>query len=151
MKTLIAILIIVAFLQTTILPIDLVLIILICRSYIKVGKLNLILGFWLGLLVSFLDLTPLGVQAVIYLFIIQLVQVLSKFPLAGNSLLIVPISLILLSLNHFFISLAAQTTTQLFPKVIVESLLSLPVLYLLRLWEDRFFVRKEIRLKIAKH
>lgn len=148
MKTLIAILIIAAFVQTTVLPVDLVLIILICRSYIKVDRLNLILGFWLGLLVSFLDLTPLGLQAIIYLFLIQLTQVLSKFPLAGNPLLIIPISLMVLSCNHFFISLVGATSTQLFPKVIWESLLSLPVLYLLRLWEERFIVRKEIKLKL---
>jgi len=35
-----------------------------------------------------------------------------------------------------------------FPKIFLESLLSLPIFYLLRLWEERFTVRKEIKLKV---
>lgn len=147
MKTLIIILIIVAFLQTTILPLDLVLLILICRAYIKPDKLTLYLSLGFGLLVSHLDLSPLGLQSVVYLILTVLTGSLSKSPLARNSLLIIPISLVLLFLNQMIISLAAHQTMEL-AKVIFESLLSLPILYLIRLWEERFIVRKDIKLKV---
>src|SRR3972149_6802836 len=98
MKTLIIILTVAAFLQTTILPIDLILLILICRAYVKSEKANLYLGFFFGLLVSHLNLTSLGVQSLAYLAFIVATESLVKLRLAGNPLLIVPVSLVFLSL-----------------------------------------------------
>jgi len=137
MKTLILILTIIAFLQTTILPLNLVLIILICRSYTKADKANLYLAFVFGLFSAHLDLTVLGLQSITYLIIVQITESLSKTRLAGNPLLIVPVSLVLLLL-----------TTLEFPKIFLESLLALPILYLIRAWEERFIIRKEIKLRV---
>lgn len=136
MKTLIIILIIASLLQTTILPINLVLIILICRAYLKAEPANLYLAFAFGLLISYLDLKPIGVQSIVYLTSVLLIQVLSKSRLAGHWLLITPISLIFLSLN------------QLSTKVIWESLFSLPIFYLIRWWEERFIAQKDIKLRL---
>jgi len=147
MKTLIIVLTIASFIQTTILPLDLVLLILICRAYLKPIKSNLILSFVFGLIISHLELTPLGIHSIIYLILIQLTESVSKFRLAVNSLLIIPVAFVILSLNQAALSLISHRTIE-FPKVIFESLLSLPVFYLIRLWEERFIVRREIRLKI---
>lgn len=146
MKTLIIILIIAAFLQTTILPIDLVLLILICRAYIKSEKENLYLAFAFGLFVSYLNLSSLGLQSLIYLGAVLVTQMLSKLQFAGNPLLIVPTVLILLSLNQVITSYINQNTLELF-SVAMAALLSLPILYLVRLWEERFIVQKSIKLK----
>ncbi len=148
MKTLIIILIIASFLQTTILPLDLVLIILICRSYIKTEKENLYLAFFTGLLISHLNLTPLGFMSILYLILIQITQILSKSRLAGNPLVIIPLSFVLLSLNQIINSYPLHQTIQIFPAVLIESILSLPILYLIRLWEERFTVSRAIKLKI---
>lgn len=148
MKTLILVLIIAAFLQSTILPINLVLTILICRSFIKLDKANLSLAFSFGLLDSHLNLLPLGLNSLIYLILIQITQSLSGSRLAGNLLLIAPLSLVLLAVYQLVISLSLQQTPQIFPGVFWESLVALPVLYLVRLWEERFIVRKNIKLKI---
>lgn len=147
MKTLIAILILAAFLQATIVSIDLVLLILICRAYIKSDKANLLLSFAFGLFSSHLNLTGLGLQSLIYLIIIQATQILSKLSLAGNPLLIVPVSLILLSISQFINSLVNHNTFEIW-QVIIGSMLSLPILYSLRVWEERFIVRKEIKLRV---
>lgn len=147
MKTLIIILIIAAFLQTTILPIDLVLLILICRAYIVNEKNNLYLSFAFGLLISHLNLTNVGFQSLIYLITVQATRILSRFRLAGNSLFIVPVSLVFLSLSQVVNSVVNHTTLD-FSKIIIASFLSLPILYLIRLWEERFIVRKEIKLKV---
>lgn len=148
MKTLILILIIIAFLQTTILPIDLILIILICRSYIKINKSNLYLAFTFGLLVSHLNLTTLGIDSLIYILAVELTEILSKSRLAGNSLVIIPVSLLLISVFHFLSSTFLHQALFSLPKVLIESLISLPVLYILRIWEERFIVRKEIKLRV---
>lgn len=147
MKTLIIILIIVAFLQTTIVPIDLGLLILICRTYVRSGKSNLYLAFGFGLLVSHLNLISFGFQSLIYLIIVEATESLSKLRLARNPLLIVPISLVFLSLNQVVNSAINHQTLE-FLKIIFAALLSLPILFLSRLWEERFTVQKEIKLKI---
>lgn len=148
MKTLITILIVTSFLQTTILPIDLVLLILICRSYIKSEKANLYLGFAFGLLVAHLNLTGLGFQSLIYLFSIEVTQMLSKLRLAGNPLLIVPICFVFLSLAALAGSYLYHNSSWEFTKIIFVSILSLPIFYMLKLWEERFIVRKEIKLRV---
>lgn len=140
MKTLIIILIIASFLQTTIVPIDLVLLILISRAYLKSDKSSLYLGFAFGLLIGHLNLTGLGITSLVYVLIIAATQVLSKLRLASNPLLIVPISFVFLSLD--------QLVTWDISRIIFSSLLSLPIFFLIRLWEERFIVQKEIKLKL---
>ena len=103
MKTLIGVLIFIAFLQTSVLPLNIVLIILICRSYLRTDKANLFLAFAFGLLLSYLNLNLMGFLSIIYLIIIQATQILSKTRLAGNSLLIVPLVFIALSLNDLLL------------------------------------------------
>lgn len=149
MKTLIVVLIIASFVQSTILPINLILIILLCRAYIRTDETNLYLAFLFGLLSAHLNLQTLGFQSIIFLILVQLTQILSKPRLAGNPLLIVPISLAAFSFNEISISLLNHQTIHLLPQVVLESIFSLPVLYLIRLWEERFIVRKEIKLKVG--
>lgn len=149
MKTLIVILILAAFLQTTILPIDLILLILVCRAYIKPQDVsNFYLAFGFGLLTSYLNLTTLGFDSIIYLIITAATGILSKSRLSGNPLLLVPISLMFLSLNQLINSYFNNGQTFNFSKIILISFLSLPIFYLLRLWEERFIIHKEIKLKI---
>ncbi len=147
MKTFIAVLIICSFIQSTILPVDLVLIILICRSYLRESGTNLFLAFGFGLLSDHLNLNLLGLTSFLYLILVQVTASLSKSRLAGNPLLIVPLTLFLLALYQIAISNFTHHSPQ-FPKIFLESLLSLPTFYLLRLWEERFTVRKEIKLKV---
>lgn len=142
MKTLIAVLTIISLLQTTVISLELVLIILICRSYIKTDRTNLILAFGFGLLIGQLNLNLLGLTSILYLFTVQITQVLSKTRLAGNSFLIIPLSLGLLAINHLVLG------TFSLPKVILEALISLPIFYLIRVWEERFIVRRDIKLKL---
>ena len=139
MKTLIITLVIVSFLQSSILPLDLVLIILICRSYLRADRNNLFLAFGFGLLDGHLNLTPLGLNSLIYLTVVQVTQSLSKSRLAGNLLLIMPISFVLLFLTQRSVPISL---------IFLESLMSLPTLYLLKFWEERFIVRKEIKLRV---
>lgn len=148
MKTLIVILIVCSFIQSTILPVDLVLIILICRSFVKSDKSNLILAFGFGLLNSYLNLNLLGFQSLVYLILVVVTESLSKSRLAGNLFLIIPLSLLLMSINQAVLSIFTNHSIRLFPKILLESLLSLPIIYLIRLWEERFIVRKGIKLRV---
>lgn len=148
MKTLIIILILLSFIQSTIIPLNLVLIILICRSFIISEKSNFYLAFAFGLLISFLNSNILGLQSIIYLLLIALTQILSKSRLTANYLLIIPLNLVLLSINNVASSLSMLQSIHLWPQVVIEAILSLPTLYLIKIWEERFVVRKEIKLKL---
>ncbi len=147
MKTLIVILIIISFVQSTILPIDLVLIILLCRAYIRTDNANLYLTFGFGLLSAHLNLQNLGFISLVYLTLVELTQIISKSRLAGNALLIVPISFVGLTFNASLISLFNHESILLFPKIFLASLISLPLFYLVRIWEERFIVKGDIKLK----
>lgn len=148
MKTLILILIIASLLQATFLPINLTLIVLICRSFIKTEKSNLILAFGFGLLASHLNLSKLGIESILYIVIIQLTQLISKTRLTSNFLFIVPITFVFLSLERVALSLTGNESVILFPTVLIESLISLPVFFLVRVWEERFIVKRDIKLRM---
>ena len=150
MKTLIIILILCAFLQTTILPIDLVLPALIFRSYIVSDKSNLYLAFFFGLLVAHLSGTNLGVQSLIYLLIVELIRVISRIPALNTILTIIPITFLALTFNSVVLAIFNGSSIQLWPEILLESVAALPVYLLIRFWEERFVVRPEIKLKI-KH
>ena len=146
MKTLIVTLIIASILQTTIIPINLVLMILICRAYITSDKANLYLAFIFGLLIAHLNFNNLGIESIVYLIVVLATWLLSRLRLAGNSLLIVPVAFVLLSADQlagFYLTHQAFN----FPKVIIASFLSLPMLYLVRAWEEYFIGQKDIKLK----
>lgn len=147
MKTLIVILIILSFVESSVLPLDLVLIVLICRGYIRSDKSNLWLAFSFGLVKSYLSLTTMGINSLIYISLVALIQSLSKSRLAGNSTLIIPLSFILLFINQLVYLLIFHEHF-LTSKMILESVLSLPILALVKFWEERFVVRKEIKLKV---
>ncbi|MBI2020789.1 rod shape-determining protein MreD [Candidatus Daviesbacteria bacterium] len=148
MKTLIIILNIAAFLQTTILPLNLVAIILICRSYIRSDRTNLFLAFFFGLLTSHLSLRPLGFDSLIYLLIILIVQLVATSRLSQHPFWILPISFSALFLNLIAFQLVSHQSIQLFPQILIETVLSIPIFYVIKIWEERFIVRKDIKLRI---
>lgn len=147
MRLTIFILTLAAFLQTTIVPINLVLILLICRSFLSTKKSNLFLAFIFGLLVDYLTLNTLGFQSIIFLVLIQITQIISKTRFSMHSLLIVPFAFILLFVNALMLSFANNQSVQILPKILIESMLSLPIFYLIRFWSGRFVVQRDIKLK----
>lgn len=148
MKTLIGILIISSFIQTTTVPINLVLIILISRALIRPEKNNLLLAFSFGLLISHLKLQLIGFDSLIYLLLVQITQTLAKSRISAHPFFIFPLiliySLVVITAQSF---LLAQST-RLIPQIFLDSLASLPIFYLIKIWEERFRVRNEIRLRL---
>lgn len=149
MKTLIIILILASFLQTTILSIDLVLLVLIFRSYIVSDRSNLYLAFFFGLLISHLSGTPLGIQSLIYLIVVQLIRIITRIPALNSILTIIPLTFIALALNSAIFAFINGVSVQIWPEILLESIAALPIYLLIRFWEERFVVRPEIKLKIS--
>ena len=148
MKILVSVLLFLSFLQTTIVSLDLVLIILIARAFIKEERNNLYLGFIFGLLISHLSLLPLGLLSIVYLVIIELVHLVSHSRFAKHFLLIIPLALTMLLFEQVIISLITNKEITLSWMIFIETAVTLPVYFVLRIWEERFIVKKEIKLKI---
>lgn len=147
MKILIIILILASFLQATILPLDLVLIILVLRAYIKAEAVNLYLAFFFGLLASLLTFTPFGLSSMIYLILVTLTQILSKSRLASHIFTTVPVVLVMLTLSNVSLALLSGESVQLWPKIVIEAVIILPIYIGLKIWEERFVV-KDIKLRL---
>lgn len=147
MKVLIATLVLASFLQATVLPFDLVLLILVLRAYIVNDKNNLVLAFLFGLLISHLNTTTLGLQSIIYLILVQGARIVSRLPISNNIFTVIPLVFISASLNALVTSFLTQSSLQLWPKVFIESMLALPVFIFIRFWEERFVARSDIKLK----
>ncbi len=147
MKILVVILIFLSFLQTTILPLDLVLVVLFLQSYIRPERKNLILAFAFGILISHLTNQFVGLYALIYLSLVELTQVLAKVPIHKNlffgGLVLVPF----LILEKLVLSKILIATAN-FWMVGLEILLAVPIYFLLKLWEERFVVKSEIKLRV---
>ncbi|MBI4038076.1 rod shape-determining protein MreD [Candidatus Daviesbacteria bacterium] len=148
MKTLLAILILAAFLQSAILPLNLVLVILLIRAYVRPNKNDLYLAFFFGLLTSFLENYPLGVHSLIYLLLVQLTHSFARLPVAKNIFSQTVLIFISLLVNDLTISLIFKTSWQIWPKLLLEIILVFPVYFLVNFWEERFIFKKEIKLKI---
>lgn len=136
MKILVLLLIILSFLQGIILPVNLVLLVLICRAYLMRAKSTLYLAFFFGLLLSHLNLQPLGLTSLQFLLFVQVTQTLGRRPFAGHPFLIIPLS---------FVFTLVEGNVYL---AMVSAIVSLPIFYFLRLWEERFAPPKEIKLRL---
>ena len=147
MKLLIIILVLLSFIQTTILPLDLVLVILLLRSYIKPERTNLTLAFFLGILIAQLMSQPPGLYCTLYLILVELTSILASLPLRKN-LIFAGASLIVFLLLEKIVLAKFTGATPYFWSVVFEMVFALLSYFVLKLWEERFVVRSEIKLRL---
>lgn len=138
MKTLIFVFILILFLQTTVLQVNLFLSVLILRSFLRPEKQNLLLAFSLGLLLSFLNNSPLGLYSLLFLSLSEAAQIIAKSRLGEH--ILIAIGLVIVS----------QVICNLFKptNIIIEILFAIPLYFLVKFWEERFIIKSEIKLKI---
>lgn len=138
-----------SFLQSALIPFNLVFLVIITRSFITAEKTNYWLAFWFGILLSLLIGLPLGPLSIIYLLSAGLVQAIKKAQFASHWAVILPLSVVLLFFDHGIRSILMGSSFAPGP-VLVQSALVLPVYFIVRVWEERFIPRAEIRLKVGK-
>ncbi len=143
------VLILATFIQASFLPINILLLVLIARSFITHDQKNFYLAFSFGLLLSLLLGKPLGSLSFIYLILLTSVRFIKRTPLASRWIVILPLGFILLLADRLIEGLIFKSSLNT-GALIVETVLILPVYFVVRFWEERFVPRKEIRLKIGK-
>lgn len=146
MKLVTTVFILTSFLYSSQIPWDLTLVLLITRSLVLNEKSNYFLAFWFGLLNSYLLNQPLGLLSLTYLLIVFLITSLKRSHLTFNWLNFLLSSAVFVGLQQI---LKIATGQSLFlQEVIIQLLLVLPVYFLILLWEERFVVQDEARLKL---
>lgn len=146
---LIAVLILLSFLQSTILGVDLILVVLIARSLTVEDKENYFFAFGLGLLISYLTGQPLGLYSLVYLLLVKVVYLVKLISVGNHYLMILPIVLILSSLTQFIQNMFFSAAFTFSP-VIAQTLLAIPIYLAVKFWEERFIPKKEIKLRLGR-
>src|SRR3972149_4173592 len=144
MIPIIIVLILASLLQTTLLPVDSVLLILIARSFIVDEKNNLWLAFWFGLLVALLTGLSLGVLSLVYMAMVILAGIIKRTQFASNPLIIFPLTIILVTFTQLLENLFFGIKLNL-SLIFLQTTLMLPIYLILQCWEERFIPRKEIK------
>lgn len=147
MKIFIFLLIIAAFLQSSFIPINLVLILLITRSLANSEKENLYAGFLGGILIGLLQIQNIGFWSLLFLIIIKLLHLTKMLPFSKNILTIFLVSILAVVVVHLLESVYFQSQLEV-AKIIWEIFLSLPTYFVMLFWEERFVVKSDSRLKL---
>lgn len=147
MKTLLLLITFFAFLQSAFLPVNLILVAIIARSMVLEDKSNYFLAFMAGLILSFLTLVNLGYYPLIFIIAVKSISLLKKLPVSFSPLMIFLYGSLVIAgiamVNDFFIGVQIKIYPQL-----VEAILVLPAYYLVKIWEERFIIKPQIKLKV---
>ncbi|MFA5933539.1 MAG: hypothetical protein WCV81_04655 [Microgenomates group bacterium] len=149
MIPLIFILILFSFLQEAFLPFNLVLLALVSRAFVVTEKENYYLAFIFGLILSFLAGYPLGSLSIIYLILVLIIHIFRKIQFAHHPVVVIPVAVVALLVDQLARSLMLGSNIEL-GQIPVQIILVIPVYFAVLLWEERFIVRKEIKLKVGK-
>lgn len=149
MKLFTFLLILSGFIQTSFLNINLVLILLILRNLIRVEVVNYYIAFFGGLLLGILGGVNIGFWPLIFVLIVKITNLIAKLPVSSANFIFLPYTILIL----FMVGLLEQQflKQQLDLQKIVTEIMITPFIYIfLKLWEERFVVQKDIKLKIRK-
>ncbi len=147
MKLFIFLVILSAFMQTSFVPLNLCLILIISRSYALPTKSNYYLALFGGLLVGLLSVYNLGFYPLIFLSAVFCIQIIRGLPFTNHFFTVIPVSFLILSITlwseNFFLNIPVNYWSGL-----IGSLLCLPIFLVIRQFEDSFVVKKGIKLKV---
>lgn len=149
MRLFIISLIIAAFLQSAFLPLNLVLCLIIARSFVAEYKSNLYASFLAGLLLGLLTASNIGFWGIVFLTVSKLVHVLRNLPYFNSGKLFLLFAFLIIT-SVSFISQFFTNDQFNWIKIVVETFICLPLYFFIRIWEERFVVREDVRLKIRK-
>ena len=137
------------FLQGTIIPLNVILVVILARSFVVTDKENYWIAFSFGLLLALLLGYSLGSLSLVYLMIVTVIYLIKRANFASHWLAVLPLSIVILAFFHLMEGLLIKSVLQ-WNYLMIESLLILPAYLLIGFWEERFVPKSDIRLKIGK-
>ncbi len=150
MNVLIGLIILSSFLQTSFLGINVVLIIIIARSFLMENKANYFLALFSGILLGLLSAQNIGFWPLILLLGTKIAHVLRKMPFNISIITFIPVLIVCVVLAAAAELLFLNQTIN-WTKVVIEVIVGLPIFTFIRFWEDKFFIRPStVKLKLRK-
>lgn len=108
---------------------------------------NLIASFLAGIFLGLLTATNIGFWAIIFLAASKIIHIFKSLPLTQSPKLVAPLSLLVIVgvslIEQIFLGQKINIV-----KIIIETLLTVPVYIFIRFWEERFIVHSTNKLKI---
>lgn len=147
MKTLYFLLILAAFLQSSILPLNLCLIILIAQNFASERPQSLLVAFFAGIFLSILTAQNLGFWPLIFIAVVEIIYLVKKLPLLANSYVIFLGSFLILgavSAIEKLILKSSVSTLSLF----ISSFLVIVFHFLIKFFAGRYITSSQLKLKI---
>lgn len=138
------ILVLAAFFQTTIIPLNLCLILLINRVYLVDDKNNFNMAFLTGILLSFLNSKTLGIYSVIFLLFIKISQMFKAIPISKVLTFVLSNIVIFVSVAIVEKLLFGQSIN--WGKVSTEIIISCFLYISIKIIEEKVFIKEGIRL-----
>ncbi len=147
MKTFILFLIFAILLQTTLIPINLCLIMLVCRGLTTDERANFYIAIISGIFLGLLTSLNLGFYPLIFLIYVLLLSLFKKSSFSSNFLLFLPFAFLVYLTTAFLEKFFFNQSINLY-KLLFELVLTLPIYLIVRFWGERFVVNKGIKLKV---
>ncbi|OGE25791.1 hypothetical protein A3C32_03375 [Candidatus Daviesbacteria bacterium RIFCSPHIGHO2_02_FULL_41_14] len=143
----IVLLLLLTFIQSALLPFDLILIVIIVRSFLMNSRSNYYLAFLMGLLVAFLSGQPLGIMSIVYLLVVKVVHSIRLAAFASHWSVSIPVTFITVMIYYLLSKFLLGISLNLW-YVPVQMIMVVPLYLIIGFWEERFIGRSVIKLKI---
>lgn len=150
MNVFIGLLIFAAFLQTSFVPVNMVLVLIVARSLLIDARSNYFLAFSAGILLGVLSAQNIGYWPIILLIAVKVTYLIRKLPFN-------------IGLPTFLLALALSLTIQIlaeylflhhsinWTKPLTEFITGIPIFLFIRFWEDRFMIHTQgVKLKMRR-
>jgi cell shape-determining protein MreD len=146
-KTLLVILLFLALFQSAVNIPNILLVVLVVRSFISGDKYNYYLAFGFGLVLSFLSGSPLGILSALFLIAVFIMHQMQRSQFSANIWLLGITSFAIFTAVLWLESIMHLVSFRWWP-IIIQELAIVPIYVLIRFWEERFVGRPDVRLKI---
>lgn len=145
MKAYLFILVLAALFQASFVPVNLVLVLLICRSLIVQERANLFLAFGIGIFLGLLQTDNLGFWPLLFLVVTEVAHLSRGLPVFKNLGLILLVSGVLIVSSELLQALVLKEAFNV-SRTVVEAVLVLATYPFLLFWEQRLVGQPGIKL-----
>ncbi len=144
----IILLILLSFIQSSLLRIDLLAIVLLSRSLLVEDNTNYYLAFGLGLLVSFLQNMDLGLLSIFYLILVKLTYLIKRVPFSTKWFFILPLALLLTLVQQLLFLIMGTSIDWM--SLSIQTLSVIVIYPLIKIWVERIEVKSKSSLVFKK-
>lgn len=128
-------------------PANIVLVLIAARGLVLDDRASLYIAFFGGLILSFLMQVNLGYYPLLFLLIVKIAALIRNAPVSFNLPVVFFAGMFLIGLSHGLNVIFLQQEFKI-SIYIIESVILVPVYYLVRFWEERFTVATHSKLRI---